>query len=205
MKKVLITLAASALLVGCAPLKIMEMAAFGLSQFGSPEMIFNSTQAVHSVEGQRVSAAKLKPNPSQRRHKCDAQAVVVDYTRDWDIVDEATGDTIRKAEPDKIHNQAILVYRLFCEEDAPKAVLRIPERKVLGFLRKAKVNDNEYIITHSYFDLSENARPRWMAQVIRTIQNEATTNPAAQDFLDNIKIGEDGLPINPENPENPEA
>jgi len=199
MKKVLTAVVAGFSLAGCAPLQVMELVAIGASQTVAPPMTFRSDHEILPVQDKQVYPVRFKPEPAQRRHKCDAQGIVVDYARDWDIVDESTGEVIRKAEPNKIYDQAILLYKLFCENEEPKAALRTTDRLAVAFfLKKKRLLNNEFVSTRDYFNLSENARPRWIVQVIQTIQEEAPTNPAAQDFLDNVEIGEDGLPVKPE-------
>jgi len=97
-------------------------------------------------------------------------------------------------------DQAVLVYRFTCKGKPARDVLLTTDRKgklLLAFSSK-KLKEREVLFTKNWFKIPEPMKPRWMPQVIKTIQAEAPTNPAAQDFLDNVEIGEDGLPVKPE-------
>jgi len=93
-----------------------------------------------------------------------------------------------------------LVYRYSCKEKPTENVLLTTDRvsKILLKFSSDKMKDREAFFTKNWFKIPDDMKPRWMPQVIKTIQAEAPTNPAAQDFLDSVKIGEDGLPIKPE-------
>jgi len=199
-RKIWVAVAVGFSLTGCAPLQIANLlftAAGGVAQAVEPKMTFEAKQRIEPIDGQRVYAASFKGLRRGLRwiSHCEAQAIVVDYEKDWDTVDEETGRIIRKAEIGKIHDQAILIYKLTCKEEDPRKILLTSDRKEkLWYLKKVKLHREEFIITNNYFNFSEKDRPRWMAQVIKTIQEEAVQNPAAQDFLDNVEI-KDGLPF----------
>jgi len=203
MKKILLVLVVGVSLTGCAGIGAANMF-LGVTGAGvqaiAPQMTFEAKAKIEPIEGQQVYPARFK---GLRRglawiSHCEAHGVVVDYIKDWDTLDEETGRVIRKADPNKIHNQALLIYKLDCKGEPPKKILVTAERKAKIFGKKGKLDKNEFVVTNNYFDSADFIRPRWMAQVIKTIQAEAPTNPAAQDFLDSVKIGEDGLPIKPE-------
>jgi len=195
MKKILLALMVSVSLTGCAAYQMIDLTYRAASNI-DPPMPFESTKQIDPVEGQKVYGSNFKPSPLLGQKKCGSKGILVDYVQDWDTINEETGEVIKKAEPDKIYDQAVLIYKLMCEGMPEQAVLLTTDRQaVLWFWKKIKLRDVEVIKARDYFKLSEKGQPKWMTQVIRTIQAEAPTNPAAQDFLDSVKIGEDGLPV----------
>jgi len=148
------------------------------------------------MEGQKVHAGSFTGLPLIWQEHCDAKGVVVDYARDWDVLDEETGRIAFEADPTKIYGQAIILYNLACRKKPVQSVLLIDERRPT--VRKSlKIRLNEEVRGSDYFSRSDSMKPKWMAQVIKTIQDEAATNPAAREFLAHVKI-KDGMPISPE-------
>jgi len=193
MKKLLALLAMSVSLSGCFPLQVADLMLRGTHAAYSM-MNFAAGRDVIPVPGQRVYEAPLRRVPSMGNN-CDAKAILVQYGRDWDVLDSTTGEVRIKANPDEIYDQAILAYGLMCDGKPAEDVLLVTDRrKGLPFLRTENMVKNQLVIATSYFKLFEAQRPKWMPQVIRTIQNEAATNPAAQEFLAHVEI-EDGLPV----------
>jgi len=204
MKKALAAIVVGFSLTGCAGLGAVNLF-LGVTGAGvqtiAPQLTFEAEDKVEPIDGQKVYAANFKGlrNGLGWISHCEAQGLVVDYVKDWDTIDEETGRVIKKAEPDKIHNQALVLYKLNCKKEPSKKILATAERKArLTFPQKGKLDKNEFIVTNSYFNISEQFHPRWMTQIIKTIQEEAPINPAAQDFLDTVEIGDDGLPVKPE-------
>jgi len=198
MKKLLAVFALSLSLSGCVAFQAVDLL-FRVAQTmdSRPPMKFDAAHDIPPTEGQRVYAADLSPSPLAGNKNCSAKALIVDYARDWDLVDEQTGDIVRKAEPEKIYSQAILVYRLICKDKPEESVLMATDRSAVLIYRSWKIKKEQVVSARDYFGSSDSRKPRWMAQVIKTIQDEAATNPAAQEFLAHVKI-KDGMPISPE-------
>jgi len=196
MKKALAAIVVSFSLTGCVALDVAHLA----YQSADQRTVVKSDQLIEPIEGKKVYAAKFSGRPMIWQKKCNTRGVVVDYVRDWDVIDENTGQVVFKADPTKIHEQVILMYNLTCKGESKQKVLLFDERHQV-FRKPVKLWLNEEIRGSDYFKLHDSIKPRWMEQVIKTIQEEAPINPAAQDFLDNVEIGEDGLPVKPETSE----
>jgi len=203
-RKKLVLIAVSFSLTGCVAFDVVNLAftvVGGAAQAIDPKMRLSAKHKIEPVVDQKVYAATFNVDSIglKRIRHCEAQGVVVDYTHDWDVIDKETGVIIRKSDPNKIYDQAILAYKLSCDGEPEKTILNIDDRSgKLWYLKKLKLHEGEvFLATKNYFSISENSRPRWIGQVIRTIQEEAVINPAAQEFLAHVKI-KDGMPISPE-------
>lgn len=172
-------------LTGCAVIELGHLAYY-VATNTSVGTEWNSTQEIKPIEGQYVYAATFS-TPNKSGTKCDADGVVVDYARDWDVIDEHTGQITFKADPKKIYGQAIVLYHMECNHGLKSDVLLTGERRqIIG--QPLKLNLLEKTHTTDFHTTTEFRKPRWMTQVLETILREAPTNPAALKFLQHVPL-----------------
>jgi hypothetical protein len=177
-------------LSGCAVAELGHLAYLAANGQLAPDM--NSGQQIKPVEGQQVYGASFF-TPNKNGAKCYVDGVVVDYARDWDVIDDRTGHVVFKADPTKTYGQAVLMYHKECDDGTKSDVLLTDDRRQL-IGKPAKLELLEGIHSTDYYTATEFQKPRWMAQVLKTIQTEAPTNPAARKFLEHVQT-ENGMPV----------
>lgn len=129
---------------------------------------------------------------------CTYRGVIALFARDWDVLAE-DGRVIFKADPGVIHGKALIAYEKSCDNQT-EPVLLVGDRPLPMIDRALAVKGDMAWRLRGYQGLQQrNDIPKWMGQVIKEIQAEAATNPAAQDFLNHVKV-ENGLPVAPEAP-----
>jgi hypothetical protein len=198
MRKPILTLSVAALaaLAGCAPLDAGYLAMKAAD--GRPTV--NATSEVAAINGQQVYPAEVKKQGPMWDKGCVYKGNWVRYYRNWDTMSEDGTRVLFKADSTKPFGYALLVYEERCPTTAaPKAVLYTSQPRTsmwVGLNRAGLVAIPPLAFTlENYLDPARVAeRPKWMAQVVKTIQSEAPSNPAAQAFLSHVKI-EGGLPV----------
>jgi hypothetical protein len=197
MRKFLVFLAAVLVLplTGCVALD----AGVALSGALDPKIVvFTDDVDVPYQQGQKVYPVSLHAS-AVFSNGCGYRGVLVMYARDWDVLGE-DGRVIFKADPDTVRGKAVLVYNSDCNKQGGAVLMVGDERFNPAFgLSPAVKGDTTFKISEYRGLAQRNNIPKWMGQVIKEIQAEAATNPAAQDFLNHVKI-ENGLPVAPEAP-----
>jgi len=100
MKKIWLALIVSVALTGCAPMLLVGDAVYltGKALDPNPTLELYAKHSIESVQGQKVYAAKLVQFLPESLFGialrsdtgCEGSALVVDYARDWDVLDKET-------------------------------------------------------------------------------------------------------------------
>lgn len=181
MKRVIVSAAAALTLTGCAGLEMAHLAGQVIAQ----EV---STVAVAQDDVKMQDGAKVYPvEMGQRRPlgfaSCKYQGVMVEYSRDWDEIDE-WGHVVRAAEPDTSVGYALLLINESCPESEPQEIMKIGSKSFYPIWGRDFVIRKSHSMTAvDYFNLAQGLRPQWMPQVLNTIKEEAATNPVAANFF----------------------
>lgn len=134
----------------------------------------------------KVYAVSMTEQAPMWTKKCKYEGVMVEYARDWEEEQLSTG-VILPPEPDKPIGYALILTKERCPEKEERAIFNIgasPSSPFFG--RKHVLREGNPVDTRDFLSLKEEYRPKWMPQVLRTIEAEAPKNPAAQRFLDEI-------------------
>lgn len=119
--------------------------------------------------------------------KCKYEGVMVEYARDWAEEQPSTG-IILPPEPDKPIGYALILTKERCPEKEERQIFNTDSKFFTPLFGKAYViREGGPMDTRDYWSQKEEDRPKWMPQVLRTIEAEAPKNPVAQHFLDEIR------------------
>lgn len=135
----------------------------------------------------KVYAVSMTEQAPMWTKKCKYEGVMVEYARDWEEEQLSTG-VILPPEPDKPIGYALILTKERCPEKEERAIFNTDSKFFTPLFGKAYViREGGPMDTRDYWSLKEEDRPKWMPQVLRTIEAEAPKNPAAQHFLDEIR------------------
>lgn len=193
--KALSSVCALASISGCIALDAAHLIAIAADS--RPTLFTKST--IQMPAGQTIVAAELSKQVPLFAKKCDYKGIWAGYERDWDKMSEDGSQIIAKAEPGKRAGYAFIVYEETCEGTPSKPVLFVglspffsPREPEYVAFKGIRMLGNFY-----YLLAQQNDIPKWMPQAIKAIQAESTSNPAAREFLEHVKIA-DGLPVPPQ-------
>lgn len=115
--------------------------------------------------------------------KCHFHGVMVPYARDWEErVNDGVTETVLPPEPDKIAGMAIIVNRKECPGKPAEAMFRVHTELRAPWHRYFAVAQ---IQATELSSLREDQRPKWLAQVMKTIEGSAANdNRSAKEFLE---------------------
>ena len=135
----------------------------------------------------KVYAVSMTEQAPMWTKKCKYEGVMVEYARDWEEEQLSTG-VILPPEPDKPIGYALILTKERCPEKEERAIFNTDSKFFTPLFGKAYViREGGPMDTRDYWSLKEEDRPKWMPQVLRTIEAEAPKNPAAQHFLDEMR------------------
>jgi len=135
----------------------------------------------------KVYAVSMTEQAPMWTDKCKYQGVMVEYARDWEEEQLSTG-IILPAEPDKPIGYALILTKERCPEKEERQIFNVGESPSSPFFgRKHVLREGNPVDTRDFVSMKEEFRPKWMPQVLRTIEAEAPKNPAAHHFLDEIR------------------
>jgi len=135
----------------------------------------------------KVYAVSMTEQAPMWTDKCKYEGVMVEYARDWEEEQLSTG-VILAPEPDKPIGYALILTKERCPEKEERAILNVGDSPSSPFFgRKHVLREGNPVDTRDFESMKEEYRPKWMPQVLRTIEAEAPKNPAAQHFLDEMR------------------
>ncbi|MBF6618037.1 MAG: hypothetical protein ITG07_15080 [Candidimonas sp.] len=194
MHRFLISIFVLSSLNGCIAIEIGHLAGIALS----PRTTIRSFDDIRIVKGQRVYEGRFFQQTTifSKASRCEYDATSVMYARDWTRVDEATGAKW-EAEPGELAGVAYLAYKEYCPGKPAQDIFMVGGNAYRNVANgKYLIRDGHSVEVGDYFGMKPEDRPKWMSQVIRTIERETPKNPAARTFLEHVKI-ENGMPIAP--------
>jgi len=106
--------------------------------------------------------------------KCHFKGVRVAYVRDWELtVNNGYVVTVLPPEPDKIAGHAFIINKKECPGQEPEAMFRVAES-----VDMSKFNATELS------SMAEDQRPKWLPQVMKTLETASEHHAGAKDFMD---------------------
>jgi len=111
---------------------------------------------------------------------------MVQYARDWEEVQRMTG-VVFPPEPDKPVGYALILTQEKCPGKDERNIFSVDSKYFYPFNKSYVIREGHRMDAVDYASLSEDARPKWMPQVLKTIEADAPRNAAAQSFLAEMK------------------
>ncbi len=134
----------------------------------------------------KVYAVSMTEQAPLWAKKCKYEGVMVEFARDWEEEQLSTG-VILPPEPDKPIGYALILNKERCPEKEDRAIFNIGESPSSPFFgRKHVLRQGNPVDTRAYWSQKEEHRPKWMPQVLRTIEAEASKNLSAQRFVEEM-------------------
>lgn len=154
-------------------------------------VIANAQSNILIQENTRVYAITMNKQAPMWADKCLFNGVIVEYARDWEQLEESTGIMLPPA-PDTPIGYAIILTKEKCEGADERAIFRTGSKFFYSFMGKQYVVGQGYSINAAdYASQSEQLRPKWLPQVLKTIETDAPNNAVAQAFLTEMQARED--------------
>ncbi len=148
---------------------------------------------VYPVEGQKVYYLEFDERRPMWAEKCNYDGIVVEYAKNWDTLGDH-GQVTFRAKPNEPHGYAILIYQERCPNKPARDMLSTSEGTHIPYRGKLPfVNAGQGFNVGDYFSRALENRPKWMSQVVATVQAEAAWNPAAKSFLAHVPVA-DSMP-----------
>lgn len=146
-------------------------------------IVGNAEADVLKQDGIKVYSVSLKQQAPMWVDKCLYDGVMVQYARDWEEPEQVTG-VILPPEPDKPVGYALILTRENCPGKEPRNIFSTGSKFFYPLFGKDFViRERHRIDAFDYADTREEMRPKWMPQVMKTIEAEAVGNPVAQAFV----------------------
>jgi len=173
-------------MTGCVGVELAHLA----GQVATQEIstIARAHDDVHLKTGVKVYPIAMFQQRPMWVTPCEYRGVIVEYSRDWDEVDDA-GHVVRKADPHKREGYAVILNKEACPNKQPADIIKVGSATMSGLFGEPKyaIREGHGRTAVNYLDMHPDLRPRWMPQVIRTIKHEAAGNPVAADFLTQMR------------------
>lgn len=118
--------------------------------------------------------------------KCHYQGVMVQYARDWEETQPSTG-IVFTPEPDKPIGYALILTKEKCPGKEERAIFSAGAKYFYPFNKSYVIREGHRMDAVDYASQRDDMRPKWMPQVLKTIEEDAPRNVAAQNFLAEMK------------------
>lgn len=143
-----------------------------------------ASQDVMAQENVKVYSVSMKQQVPMWADRCLYDGVMVRYARDWEETEEATGAKL-PPEPDRPIGYALILTKAMCPGEEARKIFNTGSKYFYPLFGKDYViREGHRIDTFDFAGLRDDIRPKWMEQVIMTIESEAgRNNPAARDFM----------------------
>ena len=129
-----------------------------------------------------VYSVEMKQQTPMWVDKCHYQGLMVQYSRDWEEVSSNTGITL-PAEPEKPIGYALILTKEKCPENEERQIFNTGSVLFPPFFKpKYVIREDRRVDTLDYASLRDDAKPKWMPQVLKTIELESSNNAAAKEF-----------------------
>lgn len=146
-----------------------------------------ATTDIQKQDNVKVYALTMKQQAPLWSDKCLYDGVMVQYARDWEETQDATG-AVMAAEPDKPIGYALILTKERCPGKEARAIFSTASKYFYPlFGRDYVIREGHRLDAIDYAGLKADLRPKWMPQVMKTIESESASNPAAQDFMAEMK------------------
>jgi hypothetical protein len=150
-----------------------------------------SNSDIHIQEDVRVYAVAMRQQTPYGVDKCAYDGVMVQYARDWEEVQPST-ENVLPPEPDKPIGYALILTKEKCPGKDERAIFSTGSKFFYPFFgRSYVIREGHRIDAVDYASQPENMRPKWMPQVLKTIETDAPENIVAQNFLGEMKARAD--------------
>ena len=117
--------------------------------------------------------------------KCVYSGLAVPYVHDYEeTIPGLLGDAVIPAEPGKLTGYAVIINKKTCPGKGPELNFRVSADNWVPGRAREKGRRTTSILLAS---IKQDERPKWVPQVLATIENEAATNLAAQEFMEFTK------------------
>jgi hypothetical protein len=145
-------------------------------------IVANAESDIEIKETTRVYAVTMRQQAPFWVDKCHYNGVLVEYARDWEELQPSTGIILPPA-PEKPIGYALILTKEACPGKEARDIFSTGERFFPLFGHgKYVIRDGHRMDAVDYSSQREDARPKWMPQVLKTIQTEAAHNSIAQKF-----------------------
>ncbi|MGD1325391.1 hypothetical protein ACNHE5_10790 [Pandoraea pnomenusa] len=141
---------------------------------------------IKAQEDVRVYAIAMKQQGPFWIDKCHYDGVMVQYARDWEEVQKSTG-VVFSPEPDKPVGYALILTKEKCPGKNERKIFSVDSKYFYPFNRAYVIREGHRMDAVDYASQREEMRPKWMPQVLKTIEADAPRNVAAQSFLAEMK------------------
>lgn len=139
----------------------------------------------------RVYAIAMRQQTPYGVDKCAYDGVMVRYARDWEEVEPTTAE-VHQPEPDKPIGYALILTNEKCPGKEERAIFSTGSKFFYPFFgRNYVIREGHRIDAADYASQAESLRPKWMPQVLKTIEADAPGNQAAQAFLAEMHVRSD--------------
>ncbi len=140
---------------------------------------------VRTEEAVKVYPVSMKQQAPIWVDKCRYQGVMVQYARDWEETQPSTEITLAP-EPDKPVGYALILTRETCPGKDERAIFAVDSKHLYPFARGYVIREGHRMDAVDFASQREDMRPKWMPQVLKTIEAEAPYNVAAQRFVEDM-------------------
>jgi hypothetical protein len=146
-------------------------------------IVANADSDIQIKENVRVYAISMTQQAPFWVNKCHYDGVMVEFSRDWPEIDQSTGVVLPPA-PDKPFGYALILTKERCPGKVEQNIFSTDDKHFSPFFGRGKyvIRDGNRMDAVDYASQKEDFRPKWMPQVLKTIQAEASSNVAAKNF-----------------------
>lgn len=137
---------------------------------------------IKTRENVRVYSISMKQQAPFWVEKCHYEGVMVQYARDWEETQPSTG-MVSAPEPDKPIGYALILTKENCPGKEERAIFSVGDKYFYPFASSYVIREGHRMDAVDYSSQREDMRPKWMSQVLKTIEADAPRNAAAQNFL----------------------
>lgn len=168
------------MLSGCVGLDVAYLAATATNQ--SIHIVANADSDIEHQAGVQVYAVSMTQQAPLWVKLCHYDGILVEYARDWEESQPGT-DMVLKAQPDKPIGYALLLTKERCPNKDERAIFSLGSKYFYPLSRKYVVREKHRIDARAYEDFRKDALPKWLPQVLETIERNSSDNAAARNFL----------------------
>ncbi|WP_157655454.1 hypothetical protein [Burkholderia ubonensis] len=137
---------------------------------------------IKAQDGVRIYSISMRQQAPFWVEKCQYQGVVVQYARDWEETQPATG-IVLAPDPDTPIGYALILTKEKCPGKDERAIFSVGSKYFYPFNKSYVIREGHRMDAVDYASQREDVRPKWMPQVLRAIETDAPRNVAAQNFL----------------------
>ncbi len=174
--------AVASALTGCVALDAAYLAGTVTSQ--NINIVARAEADIRTQDGIKVYPVAMKQQTSYFTTPCHYQGLLVEFARDWEELQAATG-TMLPPEPDKPIGYALILTHEQCPDKAARDIFSLDE-KHFHFLTRSRgdyvIREGQRMDAVDFSAYAPDQRPKWLPQVLKTIRDEAARNPAAEKF-----------------------